>query len=285
MEDFITVSEAMEINLIPEPWHSEVPTHCSSCGTELKVNSALTVLRCTNKECPRRIAKRILKLFDILGYKGWGEKTAETAAIALKYKSITDVIANPPPPWFDIKADLQAKQYDYAQLVKALAIPHFGEKALRLFSKYNNIEEFIEVIDKSNKSPVQFIAEELGGQIVAVNVYNIILEYLDELEKITELITPLPHISKVIPIAITGYISMTKFEDGRAMTKDQYIDYLNSITMPFEIKFQRSDALKSVMFVVADAPSNSHKYNIGRQRGILANSANLVEVAKRLTRI
>lgn len=63
-----------QINSVLEPKQNafEIPTVCPVCGGEVKVNESGFPV-CINTLCPRKVAHRFAKIFDILGVKGAGE--------------------------------------------------------------------------------------------------------------------------------------------------------------------------------------------------------------------
>lgn len=273
--EFMSVHDAKEAELIPTPFHPYFKEKCDYCGADIAINIARTVMRCSNPRCYRRIGNQADSMLKDLGYKGYGPETLTAYCKNCNIKSITEFIKDPPLP-LHIVDDLEERKYSFAKLVELLHLPTVGTKAYKLFGDYTNWHQCLEDI-MSKPDPIAFVASRVGGLETANQLIEVLLEYSDELEEITELVTPVAPLGGVVNIAITGHITEVTV-NGRGLTKDEYIAQLNRLANRCNAEFRQSGALQSVMYIVADSPSNSRKYKIGAERKVLISSGTLYKM-------
>lgn len=278
MINLITVTEAKAENIIPSPWHAYVPEVCEYCDAPLYINDVATVLKCTNPHCARKLGNQADALLKDLGYKGYGPTTLTETCIAFQIHSIVDFITN--APIYGIVDALNARELSFPALVEMLHIPNLGTKAYKLFDGYTTFESFYEDLASSD-NPVAFVAKRVGGWDTANSVLKILADYAGVLLEITDLVEVTAPVQNVIQIAITGHIQAVTINGG-SPTKDEYVQYLNSIARQGGYEFRLSSALKSVKFIVADYPSNSRKYTIGKERKVLVSSAYLLQAIQKM---
>lgn len=281
MTNFLTVVDAKQEGVIPESFFAYIPDLCPCCGQDMWISESRTILKCSNDFCIRRIAFRADALLKDLGIKGYGPVLLENYCESINASSIIDFIQYPPMPYNVIEL-IQQRNPTYSQLVEMLHIPNFGTKAYKLFDGFDNFSDFLKAISKSDNAS-DFIKQRVGGDETANLVAQIIITYEHELREISKLIVVRPKAKRTILLQITGHILNVRSEDGRALTKDDYVYILNSIGREVGCEFRRSDALQSVSFIVADTASNTRKYRVGLERGILVSSDRLLESIKKLT--
>lgn len=278
MSEFIKVTEAKESGMIPEPWHAYIPDTCEYCQNSLYINQTRTVLKCLDPGCPRKLGYQLDAFLKELGYKGYGPETLTKICSSYAYHSVLDFIVG--MHYMGLIAALNERELSFPALVEILHIPNFGVKARKLFHGYSCYADFIADLAKS-KDPSNFIMRRVGGYQTALEVVRILKEYDSVLRRITDYVTVTAPIRKIVPIAITGHIQNVT-ADGHALTKEGYIRCLNRLAKPCGLEFQMSGALMSVVYIVADYPSGSHKYRIGQSRGNLASSAQLYQAVQKL---
>lgn len=281
MTHFLTVADAKQEGLIPESFFAFIPDLCPCCGHDMWISESRTILKCSNDFCVRRIAFQADALLKDLGVKGFGPVLLEDYCESINANSIIDFIQYPPMPYNVIEL-MQQRNPTYSQLVEMLHIPNFGTKAYKLFDGYDDLNEFLKDMNSSGDI-LEFIKQRVGGNETATLVAQIIITYENELREISNLIKVRPKSRKTILLQITGHVLNVRSEDGHTLTKDDYVYVLNSIGSKIGYEFRRSDALQSVSFIVADTASNTRKYRVGLQRGILVSSDRLLESIKKLT--
>lgn len=104
-QEFVTLQEAFDTGLIPKEFESIFPSmNCKWCGKPLKINGALTILRCDNSGCTIRLAKGLVKVLSNLGIKGIGDakvllhissRAAEAEAVAMLSNRFKELGINP----------------------------------------------------------------------------------------------------------------------------------------------------------------------------------------------
>ncbi len=274
MVELMTVNSAKEVGLIPESFFSYIPDTCPCCGQPMYISQSRTVLKCKNASCVRKVAFQADALLKDLGIKGYGPVSLENYCNTFHINSILDFIQKPPPP-FNLIELMQEKNPTFTQLVEMLHIPNFGTKAFKLFDGFNSYMEFIDALAASEDS-MQFLRARVSGEETLAVVIDIMHDYTDSLKNITSLVTVRNKSDNIILIQITGHVLNVRAEDGSSLTKDEYITVLNNIGIKGGYEFRMSSALQSVKFIVADTPSNTRKYRIGQERGVLVTSDKLL---------
>ena len=283
MAEFLTVVDAKQEGIIPAAFFTYIADVCPCCGEQMLISRSRTMLKCSNAYCIRKLAFRADGLLKDLGIKGYGPQSLETFCDEYRTKSMINFILDPPPPYNLIEC-IQDLNPTFPQLVEMLHIPNFGTKAYKLFDGFDSFMEFLQAMNASGDM-VSFITKRVGGQETTAAIVQILTTYRDELLKITDLIKVRPKSKKVILIQITGHILNVRSESGGSLTKDDFVRALNDIGSKIGYEFRRSDALKSVSFIVADTKSNTRKYNIGKERNILVTSDKLLASMLKLTEV
>lgn len=282
MSDFYTIKEAKEKAVIPEPFWEFFKDDCVYCSKPVVISKSLTIMKCSNPKCFRRLAKRLDKSLHDLGIKGYGIETLSVYLENFKIDSFIEFLKDPPVDLGNIIDLIHEKNYSYPQLVEFMHIPTLGTTAHRLFSGCDCYEDFKARLTGDAVTAQLFLESFTGGTVSAAQLLDVLNSYEDELTSITELITPVKHVKQSIPIALTGYITKVSSADGRRLTKDQFINALNNLARPCDFEFVKSAAYEKVAYIVADQPSNSAKYNIGLRRNILVTSSDLYNAIKTL---
>lgn len=278
--EFITIKHAKETQLIPSAWHNLFSDHCIYCESDMVISDSLTVMKCSNPRCYRRIAGQVTNILSELGYKGWGNSKVYSYVKHNKITSPLEFILDPPYELSTLQSDISELNYSYIQLIQLLNIPHLRERIPQLFKGIDTFEEYVTEVEKSG-GLYSFCANRLGGSTLPTTIANTLAIYYPELACIHDIFPVVKHASKVMLIAITGCIRNVTSE-GKHLTKDAYISVLNDLLRPAGLAVRRSDALSSVSYIVADYPSSSAKYRKGAERGILVTSDVLYQVCEQL---
>lgn len=280
MAEFLSVADAKKEGIIPAPFFSYINDVCPCCGMPMYISYSRTNLKCCNTSCVRKVAFQADGLFKDLGIKGFGPTSLETYCSSINATSIIDVIQDPPAP-YDLVDIIQSRNPTFPQLVELLHIPNFGTKAYKLFDGFDSFKDFLKAMSASGDL-VGYIFNRVGGEETTAAIVEIITTYSKELLQITDLIHVRPKSNKIVLIQITGHILNVRDGEGGPLTKDEYVRILNDIGSKIGYEFRRSDALKSVEFIVADTASRTRKYIIGQERGVLVSSDKLLQVVTSL---
>lgn len=275
LDDFVSVSEAKQTGLIPEAFVPYFADSCSYCDKPMLINYAATVMKCGNPGCARRVGCQASDLLHDLGYKDVGPATLTSYCKGMKIESIVDFIETYPTS-YNLIETIDNLHLSYPKLIEMLHFPFLGKRVYNLFEGCNCFQDFINKLTAS-VDPEAFMITRAGGPVLASQITEILAVYRKDLERITDIVKPVQQARKTILVAITGHLT---FNGG--CTKDQFVQMLNELTTPMGVEFRRSDALKSVSYIVADTPSNSRKYRIGQERGNLIDSMSLYAAAKRI---
>lgn len=271
--DFISVREAKDCKIIPEQWNACIPDTCSFCGHDIVINSQCTIMKCSNISCYRKLAYQITAFLQDLGYKGVGPETLTAYCQYWNMTSILDYIKN--PNVCDLIPLLNSMELSYAHLIELLHIPNFGSKAYKVFEGYSCYAEFDKDMLESG-NPFNFLLNIIGGYDTTYMIANILINYVSVLKGITSYVKVFEKKTHIFELAITGHITQIKRKDGSSFTKEEFLRYINTLARPYGLEFRLSSALQSIQMIIADYPSNTRKYNIGKQRNILYSSKELL---------
>lgn len=276
-----TVAKAKISGLIPEPWHYLFKDTCEFCGEPMQVVPATITPKCANPHCYRRVAGQVVALLQDLGIKGWGATTAYSFVKGNNIKSIVQFILEPPMEFRNITEFITGMELSYPQLIKLIHIPRMDTRSAQIFDGIKDADDFLEHVERAG-GLIQFIQSRVGGQDLPAQLCETIIDYAVDIEFIGKLVKPVEQVKDKILVCLTGNITRVQADNGKRLSKDEYIRYLNQISRPHGLEFIRSDAKESVVFMVADYESDTSKYQVGVRRGILVTSDVLLEVAKNL---
>ena len=189
----IVLKDVIEHELLSKDTITILPNggYCT-CGTELEFTDSLSQVYCPSKECYLKMAARVEHLAKSIGANGWDRETAIKVCKNFKLKSPyqllilkgshLDEVENFEELINDLynKSDKELKLWE---LVKLMGVEKIEKIAYKLFYGYNSISE---AYDDIKRYQVPFIADRLGLKnadtgVIAVNIYNTLLEYEDEL--------------------------------------------------------------------------------------------------------
>lgn len=150
-KEFLTVEDAMESGLIPDSYHMLFSKYltCNDphCGAPLIINYNRTVMKCSNPNCPKILASRVLKLYVRFGILDFGIKSAYDWVVFNDIKNIADACIKAPQSiqpnirrWLD-------SYHTMGEILEMAVIPGIGTKANKLFEGVKNwghLEECLE---------------------------------------------------------------------------------------------------------------------------------------------
>lgn len=279
-QEFITVEDAKSNGLIPSAFHPYFADKCEWCGAPMQINDMCTILKCGNPGCYRRVGNQAAALLKDLGYKGYGPQTLTSYCTYMGISSILDFLLKPLPPLEPLK-DLNNLNPTFPTLLEMLHIPNLGSKAHKIFATYDSLVEAIE--DKGGVDEFfTYVVSVMGGYESASQFIQTLQDYFDVICSITDYVKVASQAAQTILVEITGHITRVRGDNGETLTKDAYIRALNNMARPLGIEFVRSSKFTQLQFIIADSPSNSRKYLIGAERGILVTSDNLLATVSKM---
>ena len=143
-----------------------------------------------------------------------------------------------------------------------------------------------EVYDESVRLGLELLAmKTMGGSgLESHNCASIVYTYYDEIITLSELIKEPVEVTTVNPIIITGDIVNVAKPNGMPYERQEFIDYANTISQNYGVRYTNSTAFNSSEFVIADTPSSTNKYKRGVAMGKLITSDRFIELLKQRER-
>ena len=219
--------------------------------------------------CIYKVASRLEAMAVSMQAEGWGESTCVTVCREFKLISPYQVFLledkvkqgfTSSVAAFQKKVasicDMNKRRYKLWEVVALANIPSINTIAYKIFDGYDNLTEAYEHIEKGQ---VPFIANKLGikkseGSVMAVNVYNTLLKYKQELlfgETQFDIYKPK---GRTIQIAITGGVRGFR-------NKSEFIKYINNRYGDKINAMLMNSVTKEVDILIADGDTSSTKYN------------------------
>lgn len=269
----ISLKDVIENQLISEDVLNVIP-HTCECGAEVAFTDSLRQIFCTNPRCYYKVASRLEAMAKKLRGKngescdGWGESTCITICKEFKLISPYQVFqlenlvkngATSSVAAFDKKVasicNPVLRRVELWQVVALAGIPNIETIAYKIFNGYDSL---IDAYTDIESGQVPFIANKLGIKnsetgVMAVNVYNTLISYKDELlygEKQFDIYKPT---GKTIYIAITGGVSGFK-------NKSEFIQYINNRYNGKVNAMLMNSVTTQVEILVADGDTSSNKF-------------------------
>jgi hypothetical protein len=152
-----------------------------------------------------------------------------------------------------------------------------------VYFPFDSLENF--ELNIRYKGITMFFTRQIGGSgKEALNCGEVVFEYWDEIKAIFAMTHCLPATIETRKIIITGDIINVTKPDGTMFERLEFIDYVNKIALPLGIRYQNSTAFTSSEFIIADAPSNTRKYQRGLAAGNLISSSDFINLIKERVR-
>lgn len=260
----MTVNEAIENGLLDDEMEEIIPKQCDECGAELYLTESLKQLYCSNRFCPTKVAARLESMAKMMKADGWGESACLAAVKYFGLKSPYQVFLLEGRECNEIAAfskkideicNPERRRIKLWEVVKYANIPSIDTVAFKIFDGYESIEAAFDDIEENG---VAFIADKLGLRnaetgVMAVNIYNTLIEYKDELmfgEEVFDIYNPE---GEKMYIAITG--GVYGFSN-----KSEFINYINSRFAGKVNAMLMNSVTKEVDVLVADGDTSSNKF-------------------------
>ena len=276
-DQFTTVEDA-DI----DPYYKEVFPHHCECGGEFIISTNTTQLQCCNPFCHVKMAYSLSYFISKLGFKDFGEASSlrliEDNLKELKYPTFLSAFLLPPQNIYyslgdsvstifeNIRNDLQTRSFNFIDVVSALGIPGIGSRSA-----------LFDVV----KSPVTLLQYALQNNTDELcNICRIqapsTLFYLrmHRIDIVTLFANVVPHVistpSREVYVAITGKVSV----NGVDYTRSGFIALCESIMDGDKpaYKVVETKAESKLQYVIADSPSSSEKYKLGKKLNIITTA-------------
>lgn len=150
-KEFLTIKDAMESGLIPDSYHELFSKYltCNDpyCGAPLVINQNRTVMKCSNPNCQKILASRVLKLYVRFGILDFGIKSAYDWVIYNDIKNIADAYRKVPQSIQPAVRNWLDGYHTMGEILEMAVIPSIGTKANKLFEGVKNWEHLEECIE------------------------------------------------------------------------------------------------------------------------------------------
>lgn len=291
-DSFTTV----EGSSLPEYYKSIFPKHCS-CGGEIILTKdsedqyGFTQLQCCNPDCWIKMAHRFAYFAQSLKFKGLGVTSALNLYSALhsqfKYPSFLYIFDMPSSDIYGIlgnadgdkfeamKHELKNNGFQFKDAIVALGIQDIGAGS-RIFDIVKSPSVLLHFVLKNQLSELCDLARINAPKTrFALNMAR-----LDIVTLVTEV---MPHIlstpNKEIYVAITGSVSV----NGKGLTRAEFIWLCESLKdkngeQAFKLVETKSES--KLDYVIADFPSASSKYQLGKRTGRLITATEFYTLLK-----
>lgn len=292
-DDYISVKQAKEDGLIPQEYWRVFRDKCE-CGSDMIISKNRTFIKCCDPRCPIKLGKMLSQTFANFGMKNISDGTTlplmkEIIHVKGIYSHIAALRLDSswkPLNLFGVKGEIYydnldqiySKRYTVGDLVSKLSIPTLDTTAKKIFDVYPTLDSLI----KRGNGDLRIPLRKCG--IYDTKVVYYLDTYFEDIKTALELFKNniFTTIYETVDIVVTGSVS----PEGIYMSRNEFIDYINSLTMLQDgrqiIGFKLSGALQSVDYIIADQPSNSRKYKVGLERNVLITSTEFVNLIREL---
>lgn len=207
-----------------------LPTYCDACGEPTEITETLTILRCSNPKCIEKSVQRLVTLLKDLGVKNMGESKCrqflENFGVGNPY-AIFMYEPSDGPLFSGCSMDFSEAFYEQLnkkrkmllwEYVKIGNLPGIRDSARKLLANYDSLEEFFDDLDgggiafvqemldikgKQEEADNYFDDEDTSVSIKAVETYNTLVFFRDELFEALEFVEIKQLTTEVINICIS----------------------------------------------------------------------------------
>ena len=269
----ITYQDVIDNELIDDEILEYIPRHCE-CGGEIEFTESLKQIACNNPRCYYKVASRLENMCKSLKVDGFGESSCVKICRDLKMISpfqallignrTVDGVASFKSKIDNLISELK-KPMELWEMVALCNIPGIDSISYKLFGKYSSIEDAYKDFEKYQ---VPYIASLLGnsGGVMSANIYNMLMQYKDELQfaesecNIKKL--NVPKISIAISETPTGF-----------GTKASYVARLNEILNGKASILLSNTVTKEISYLVCSPTTNTGK--VKKANSLINNGANI----------
>lgn len=147
MKDFVTITEAISTGLIPADYADIfMPVSKCECGADVVINEARTVMKCSNPNCYKVLAGRIVNLYKRFDSNGIGNTVAEQYIKDNHIRNIVDALKRPPEQIADKVLLWAVQPHRSAEILQMMQLPGLGITCEKLMGDYPSWKDFTEVV-------------------------------------------------------------------------------------------------------------------------------------------
>lgn len=271
---------------LPAYYKEHFPTHCD-CGAEIIMTgsnvpgeSEFTQLQCCDPDCWIKMAHRFAYFAKSLGYKGLGVAGAMQVfgpfRDSLPYPTFLSIFLLDPADirmyagdaftelLLSMKNDFATRGFQFKDAIVSLGIPGIGKGS----AFFDVVKDPAVLLDAILKKRLGEVCDMAGIQAPKTRFYLEVarIDILILMKYVMRYILSTP--KKEINVAITGSVSVR----GVALTRSEFINKCESIrdkdgSQAF--KLLETKAASKLDYVIADAPSSSSKYDLGKKLNCL----------------
>lgn len=280
-DEFTTVSDSD----LDEYYKGIFPHRCQ-CGAEVILTKATsshegyTQLQCCNPDCWVKMAYRFAYFMKRLGFKGYGSTSAiplfRELVPSFQYPTFLCIFQQPLQAIRGLNGEAYADNFELARIalfeqswpfkdaIAALGIPDIGQNC----TIFDVVKSPVCLLDFILKDRLAELCSISGIAAPKTKYYL----YMARIDIVTLMVDIMPHISNTpnteLYVAITGSVSI----DGKSMTRAEFIweceNILNKDGAP-AYKIVETKAESKLEYVIADTPSASSKYQLGKRLNCL----------------
>lgn len=277
-DQFTTVEDA-DI----DPYYKGIFPHHCKCGGEFIISNNTTQLQCCNPFCYIKMAYSLAYFISKIGFKDFGEASAlkliEDNLKFLKYPTFLSAFLLPPQNIYyslgdstsaifeGIREELQTKSFNFIDIVSALGIPGIGRRSV-LFDVVKNP---VTLLQYALQNKTDELCDICGIQASSTLFYL----RMHRIDIVTLFANVAPHIistpSREVYVAITGKVNV----NGVDYTRSDFIALCEAIKDGDKPAYKviETKAESKLQYVIADAPSNSEKFRLGKKLNILTTAS------------
>lgn len=281
--EFISVREAKLENLIPSKFSNVIKDTCE-CGSENIIQTNLKRMKCCDPLCRIKMGMAMSHMFSNFEIKDLGDETCKSFVDYCMSNNLFSIPSHVEilgisldggfSAYFGNKAIILAnainsivhRRLTFGSMVSKLAIPMFDSSAEKIFEGVEGVEDFISRVKDGNNFN-NFMVNRGVKDLIKIDSLRKSLKAILYFENLLEvnLVKPGKFIKSV---SITGSVKA----DGHRLTRSGFVTYCNLIgnvngVQLFTVK--ENKALSTNEFIIADSPSSSEKYTVGRNRELL----------------
>lgn len=263
----VTLQQVIDNDLLSEEVLNCIPRTCS-CGAPIEFTDSIRQIYCSNPKCYYKIAARLEAMAKTMKADGWGESTCITVCQEFKLISpyqvflLEKVVANGGqssvsafPKKVASICDPLKRKVELWEVVRLAGIPSIETIAYKIFNGYDSLSEAFNDIESGQ---VPFIAEKLGlknadGSVMAVNVYNTLLQYKQEL------LFGETQFDIYKPTGTTLYMAITGGVNG-FRNKSEFVDYIKARYDGKVNPMLMNSVSSQVDILIADGDTGSNKF-------------------------
>lgn len=261
------------------------------CGAEIIVSADNTQPQCCNPSCWVKKAYRFAYFCQALGYKGIGPKTALLIFVRLRkqmpYDSflsvfclsssdISSAVGVPTAETIEhIKEDLKKRAVSFVDAVNALAINGIGARS----ALFDSVGDIASLLRASLYEKTDELCDRAGIQAEQTRFAlkeaqaDIILLAKDVVPNIIS--TP----ANDVYLMITGHVSV----NGKGYSREEFIDLCSELkdeTGRPAYNLIQTKSRSLLQYAIADEPSSSSKYVLGKELGIIVTAQQFYDLLK-----